>query len=86
MKELLRTTNPVGGEVCIFGETSLSEDEECPLSTMVAARERTSSGDSGITSELAISITYNRRGIKNLVNYRRPSYTLENLRKCGLVK
>lgn len=59
LKELLRTTNPVGGEVWTLGETSLSDDEEeeWPLSTMVAARDRTSRGDSGITSELAISIT-----------------------------
>lgn len=57
LKELLRTAKPVGGEVCILGDTSLSDEEEWPLSTMVAARERTSSGDSGITSELAISIT-----------------------------
>jgi len=44
-----------------LGETSLSEEEEeeeeWPLSTMVAARDRTSRGDSGITSELAMSIT-----------------------------
>ena len=64
MNELVLPTRlgcVLGGEPLLVSDSSL-----LPLSTMLAARESTSSGDSGRTGErgLDISITCNRKVVK----------------------